>query len=133
VVVGSAEGSGVVVRHPSVSAQHARLTYKDGAVHLEDLGSRSGTLAAGALVKKGKPFRILQPMELAFGAVTLKFDFGERPKVLPPSQKRMDAKGRGKAKAGKAAGGSGGLPGKAKAGAVAPAASGAGPSAPPKK
>lgn len=98
VTVGSAEGSGVVVRHASVSAAHARLFFKDGHVYVEDLGSRGGTLAAGALVKKGKPFRILQPMDLAFGAVTLKFEFGERPKVLPPTQKRMDPKGKAAAK-----------------------------------
>lgn len=86
VAIGSGDGNGVTLRDPSVSPQHAKLTYNGGLVDLHDLGSKTGTLAAGALVKKGKPFRILQPMDLAFGAVILRFEFGERPALLPPTQ-----------------------------------------------
>lgn len=85
-LVGTDAACQVVLKDQTVSAQHAKITHKDGVVMLEDLGSKLGTLAAGTAVKKGKPFRILQPIPLGFGAVTLQFEFGERPALLPPTQ-----------------------------------------------
>lgn len=90
--IGSDATCGVVLHDPSVAGQHARLTYSDGYVDVEDLGSRTGTLVAGTAVKPGKPFRILQAVEVDVGAVTLKFEFGERPALLPPSGKSQPAK-----------------------------------------
>ncbi|MBI5608261.1 MAG: FHA domain-containing protein [Deltaproteobacteria bacterium] len=92
VVVGTDPASGVVLHDNSVSPQHAKLVYKDGAVTIEDLGSKGGTLVAGTSLKKGKPFRIVQPVEIDVGAVTLYFEWGERPALLPPSQKATPGK-----------------------------------------
>ncbi len=94
VVVGSDPACGVVVHEGSVSPQHAKLVYKDGVVTIEDMGSKSGTLVAGTALKKGKPFRILQPTEVDVGAVTLYFEWGERPALLAPTQKPAPSKGK---------------------------------------
>jgi len=99
-VVGSGEGVQVAIADRTVAARHARLTHKDGVIHLEDLGSKTGTLAAGTALKPGKPFRILQPIEVSVGAVLLRFAFGERPALLPPTQPPAKGK-KPPAKAGK--------------------------------
>ncbi len=101
IIVGSDPACGVVLHDNSVSPQHLRIAYKDGLVEIEDLGSKTGTLVAGALLKKGKPFRIVQPVEVDVGAVTVYFQWGERPALLPPTQKSAPAK---KVVPGKAAG-----------------------------
>jgi len=51
-VVGSGEGAALVLHDPSVSRQHARLTLAGGRVEVEDLGSKNGTLFAGARVER---------------------------------------------------------------------------------
>jgi transcriptional regulator with GAF, ATPase, and Fis domain len=51
-VVGSGEGAALVLHDPSVSRQHARLTLAGGRVEIEDLGSKNGTLFAGARVER---------------------------------------------------------------------------------
>jgi hypothetical protein len=92
----------VVVQDATVSAQQVRLAYKDGVVTIEDLGSKFGTLLDGTQLKKGKPMRILQPAQLSLGALQLKFEFGVRPKLLPPTQAPSKAaKAKPKAPAGK--------------------------------
>ncbi len=48
VLVGRALPADVVVDDLTISRQHARLTYRDGAVEVEDLGSRNGTWVRGA-------------------------------------------------------------------------------------
>jgi predicted component of type VI protein secretion system len=100
-VVGTGEAD-VVVQDATVSPQQARLAYKDGIVTIEDLGSKFGTLLDGTQVKKGKPMRILQPAQLSLGALQLKFEFGVRPKLLPPTQPpAKSGKAKPKAPAGK--------------------------------
>ncbi len=97
-VVGSdAATCQVVLADRTVSPQHAKLSFQEGTVTVEDLGSKLGTLAAGTMLKKGKPFRILQPMPLSFGALTLQFEFGERPALLPPTQAPAKPPKKGKA------------------------------------
>lgn len=104
VVVGSAAPADVVVPGSTLSPQHCRITYDAGRVAIEDLGSRHGTLVAGTALKKGKPMAIVQPLDLALGAVSLRFEFGERPAVIPPLKaakhpgKKAKGKGKGKAK-----------------------------------
>jgi transcriptional regulator with GAF, ATPase, and Fis domain len=51
-IVGSGEGAALVLHDPSVSRQHARLTLAGGRVEVEDLGSKNGTLFAGARVER---------------------------------------------------------------------------------
>lgn len=92
VLVGTEEICKVKLVDKTVAGQHARLTYRDGVIEVHDLGSRGGTLVAGTAVKPGKAFRILQPVELTFGAATLNFAFGERPDLIGPTQKARQAK-----------------------------------------
>ncbi len=96
VVVGSGASADVRIQNPTVSEAHCKLKYDAGTVTVEDLGSKTGTLAAGTALKKGKPFRILQNLELSVGAMQLRFEFGERPALLPPTQ--APAKGKKGAK-----------------------------------
>jgi len=46
-LVGRAEGCGVVIEHPTLSREHARLTVEAHAVRVEDLGSTNQTLVEG--------------------------------------------------------------------------------------
>ena len=85
-IVGSDANADVMIGDKTVSAQHAKFTHADGVISIEDLGSKSGTLAAGTALKRGKPFRVLQPVDVALGAVLLRFEFGERPALIPPTQ-----------------------------------------------
>lgn len=84
VVIGSDAKADVVLAHATVSARHCRLTYKDGHVMAEDLGSRFATLLDGTALKKGKQSEVFQKSDLALGAVSLTFEFGERPALLKP-------------------------------------------------
>ncbi len=49
-LVGRALPADVVVDDMTISRQHARFTYRDGCVEVEDLGSRNGTLVRGMRV-----------------------------------------------------------------------------------
>lgn len=51
--------AGVVIDHRTVSAQHARVSYFDGAWHIRDLGSKNGTFVDGQRVEVG-PWRRLE-------------------------------------------------------------------------
>lgn len=92
VIVGSAAPADVVIADKTVAPQQLKLTYKAGVVQVEDLGSRYGTLLNGTALKKGKAVRILVKSQLDLGAVTLSFEFGSRPAMLPPSQPLPKAK-----------------------------------------
>lgn len=98
VVVGTDKACQVQLTDKTVAPRHARITHADGIIEVHDLGARGGTLVAGTSVKMGKPFRLLQPVELTFAAATLQFAFGERPSMLQPTQKGRPA---GKAAPGK--------------------------------
>ncbi len=87
ITVGSAATCDVVLTDPTVAPQHFRLTFADGNAAVEDLGSKSGTLVAGAVAKPGKPFKVLNAVEIDPGAVTLSFAFLERG-TIGPSQAR---------------------------------------------
>jgi DNA-binding NtrC family response regulator len=50
VLVGRASPADVVVDDMTISRQHARFSYREGGVLVEDLGSRNGTLVRGARV-----------------------------------------------------------------------------------
>lgn len=99
VLVGTEEICKVKLADKTVAGQHARLTYRDGVIEVHDLGSRGGTLVAGTAAKPGKAFRILQPVELTFGAASLNFAFGERPDLIGPTQKARQAKAPAKGQA----------------------------------
>lgn len=91
-IIGSDESATVRLQHASVTGRHARLTHKDGVVHISDLKSRFGTLLDGTLVRKNKKMQIFQPTLLTFGAVTLRFEWGERGKLIKPLRRAPKAK-----------------------------------------
>jgi pSer/pThr/pTyr-binding forkhead associated (FHA) protein len=58
VTVGRGGGCGIVLADDSyVSTVHARIFRRDGAVYVEDLGSRNGTLLNGEPVTNAAPLR----------------------------------------------------------------------------
>ena len=83
ITIGSAAGLDIVLADPTVAPQHCRITFAGGNAAVEDLGSKSGTLVAGALVKPGKPFKVMNKVEIDPGAVTLQFEFLERGTISP--------------------------------------------------
>lgn len=87
VIIGTDKDCQVQLNDKTVGPRHARITHADGVIEVHDLGARGGTLVAGTAVKAGKPFRVLQPVEMTFAAATLNFAFGERPSLLPATQK----------------------------------------------
>ncbi len=77
--IGRDPGNEIVISHPQVSRQHARLVRRGGLMVLEDLGSTNGTFVNG--------MRLTAPHTLSNGdviglgnAVTLTF-YGEAPGV----------------------------------------------------
>jgi two-component system response regulator AtoC len=54
ILIGRALPADVVVDDMTISRQHARFTYRDGCVEVEDLGSRNGTLVRGMRVSNAK-------------------------------------------------------------------------------
>jgi two-component system, NtrC family, response regulator AtoC len=51
IMVGRAPPADMVVEDMTISRQHARFTYREGHVHVEDLGSRNGTFVRGQRVQ----------------------------------------------------------------------------------
>jgi pSer/pThr/pTyr-binding forkhead associated (FHA) protein len=71
-VIGRASTANIVLEEESVSKQHARLTYGDGAFHIEDLGSSNGTFVNGKRVHEAQE---IHPGDLLrLGAVILKLE-----------------------------------------------------------
>lgn len=98
VVVGSGPEADVVIQDQTIGARHVKFHNAGSTVTLEDLGSKFGTLAAGTAVTKAKPFRILQPIDIALGANLFRFEFGVRPSTIDATQQAPGGKGRGKHK-----------------------------------
>lgn len=76
--IGRASSNDLVLEDTSLSRNHARLTWKDGAAFIEDLGSRNGTLVNGMLLEKGR--RVDERDNLVFGRLS----FHLEPKVVAP-------------------------------------------------
>lgn len=102
IVVGSAADAGARIAHETVAPRHARIVHDKGAVYVEHLGSRLGTLLAGRELKKGQRVRIVRDTLLTFGAMSWTFRFGERD-TIPPTVEAPKKKGAEK-DAGKASG-----------------------------
>ena len=89
ITIGSEATSDVVLTGPTVAPQQCRLTFANGNASIEDLGSKSGTLVAGTLLKPGKAFTITNAVEIDPGAVTLQFSFLERGPIGPTSKLKV--------------------------------------------
>lgn len=88
VLLGRAPGNDIVVKSPSVSARHARVVVDgDGAVWLEDLGSRNGTFVGlpARRVEREK-ISITDPVTLGDARLptTALGDFLQRTHAAPP-------------------------------------------------
>jgi len=72
IMIGRAPDNDVVINHPEVSRQHARLTRRGTAVVLEDLGSTNGTFVNG--VRLSAPHTLSNGDVIGLGdAVTLTY------------------------------------------------------------
>lgn len=87
VIVGTSKRANVRLRHPTVAKKHVKLTHKGGVVKVHELGSRTGTLVAGAELKKGQSKQLFQRTLLSLGAKNLYFEWGDRGKLIKPLRK----------------------------------------------
>jgi VWFA-related protein len=71
VVVGRAQGSDVVIDHPTVSRQHATIKLEDDQFRLYDLGSSNGTFVGEQRVRE--PITLDDGDRVRFGAVEFVF------------------------------------------------------------
>lgn len=83
IIVGNDVSCDIVLTDPSIAPRHFAIRFSGGNASVEDLGSKTGTLVAGTEVKRGKPFKVLNAVEIDPGAVTMKFTFLERGTILP--------------------------------------------------
>jgi serine phosphatase RsbU (regulator of sigma subunit) len=77
VVIGRSSKAELTVADRSMSRLHARLFLKDGAWHLEDLGSRNGTLLGGRPVEQ--PTRVDHGAVMQVGSTTVTLREASRP------------------------------------------------------
>lgn len=68
-VVGRGKTASLVIDHPSLSREHARVEVHDNVVTLEDLGSRNGTRVRGELLQPGVRVPIVVGDAVVLGAV----------------------------------------------------------------
>jgi transcriptional regulator with GAF, ATPase, and Fis domain len=77
--LGSAQGAGVRVVHPTVSRLHARIVLTDAAAWIEDLGSTNGTYVDGVEVRAA---RLHDGARLRVGEVELAVRY-DAPSLVP--------------------------------------------------
>ncbi|RLB50762.1 MAG: hypothetical protein DRJ42_18190 [Deltaproteobacteria bacterium] len=70
IVLGRSRDCDLVLVDPSVSGRHARLSWKDGHILLEDLGSANGTFVRGVKVERA---RIRSGEDVRFGSDALRW------------------------------------------------------------
>jgi serine phosphatase RsbU (regulator of sigma subunit)/pSer/pThr/pTyr-binding forkhead associated (FHA) protein len=81
-VIGRSSKADLTVPDRSMSRMHARLFLKDGAWHVEDLGSRNGTLIGGSPVDR--PTRVEHGAVIQVGSTTITLREASRP--MPPAR-----------------------------------------------
>lgn len=69
--IGRSNENDIVINNPFVSGQHLRIVFRDAGYHLEDLGSRNGSLVNGVRVKKTIP--LTEGDQVRIGEVLLEF------------------------------------------------------------
>jgi pSer/pThr/pTyr-binding forkhead associated (FHA) protein len=67
VTIGRAPSNDIVIDHPTVSAQHARLTKSPSGYHLKDLESTNGTQINGVSISDAQ---LKDGAEIRFGYIT---------------------------------------------------------------
>ncbi|MCL4248698.1 MAG: FHA domain-containing protein [Anaerolineae bacterium] len=61
----------VKAEESGVSRFHARFTYKEGTLYIEDMGSTNGTRINGFELVTGKTYRLTPGDEIEFGSLRL--------------------------------------------------------------
>jgi len=72
-ILGRSRAAGVVLPHPTVSREHARIFHREGRWNLVDLKSRNGTRLRGKLVTLAE---LREGDEILLGEVRLRFFLG---------------------------------------------------------
>ena len=85
-VVGRGEENGVRLNDLSVSRRHARITYRQGAFWLTDLGSTSGTWVDGT--RLNAPHRVETGQVIDVGVIRLRAVVSEAPPSTKPETVR---------------------------------------------
>ena len=78
-LVGRALPADIVVDDMTISRQHARFSYREGYVEVEDLGSRNGTLVRGMRVSSSARLRSGDDVRLGGVAVSIHLREGAEP------------------------------------------------------
>jgi len=73
IVVGRADGNGIVIDDLSISRRHARIVVESGRLLVEDLGSSAGTYVGGHKVDPGTPNLVEVDQGIRFGDVEVKY------------------------------------------------------------
>lgn len=86
--IGRSPQCDVVIPHEGMSRKHCQITYKNGDLYIEDLGSVNGVFVDGTKIPANKPTRFQIFLNVTFGAVqSLKIELDDVTKVttLPGS------------------------------------------------
>lgn len=73
IIVGRADGNGIVIDDLSISRRHARLVIESGRLLIEDLGSAAGTFVGGHRIDPGVPNLVEGDQPVRFGDVQVQF------------------------------------------------------------
>jgi pSer/pThr/pTyr-binding forkhead associated (FHA) protein len=75
VTIGRDAGNDLTFASPSVSRDHAAVTFRDGRWYLEDRGSFNGTFLNGTRVQPGTPLPLRHADRIGIGAETVLFSW----------------------------------------------------------
>ena len=83
VLLGRESGVNLVINHPSVSRQHARLRLEPGGLLVTDLGSANGTRVAGKPLSRDVPAPVRPSDAIEIGDIVLVIQRGHAPHAGP--------------------------------------------------
>jgi len=89
VTIGRDAGNDLTFASPTVSRDHAAVTFRDGRWYVEDRGSFNGTFLNGARVHPGMPLPLRHADRIGIGAETILFSWPaqlEDPDTTEPLQ-----------------------------------------------
>lgn len=72
-IVGRAEGNGIVIDDLSISRRHARMLIESGRLLIEDLGSAQGTFVDGHIIEPNVPNLVEPDQAIRFGDVEARY------------------------------------------------------------
>jgi serine phosphatase RsbU (regulator of sigma subunit) len=76
VVIGRSPGASIRLDHPSISRQHASVTFQNGNWVVTDLGSRHGTLVNGVAITPRTPTPLKRGDRISLRPWTVRFEHG---------------------------------------------------------